>query len=94
MPSGTARASTPRAQRSKWRPSCPRRSGGKDGGGLRRRDAAQWCGQCLSVCFGRAGGSLLEARVYCTENVQVVNVVVLRSFAFTMETVFVPRSEG
>jgi len=90
MPSGTARASTPRAQR----PSCPRRSGGKDGGGLQRRDAAQWCGQSLSVCFGRAGASLLEARVYCTENVQVVNVVVLRSFAFTMETVFVPRSEG
>ena len=94
MPSGSARASTPRAQRSKWRPSCPRWLSGKDGGGLQRRDAAQWCGQSLSVCFGRAGGSLLEARVYCTENVQVVNVVVLRSFASTMETVFVPRFLG
>jgi len=32
-----------------------------------------------------------EARVYCTENVQAHNVVVLRSFALTMEMFFVPR---
>src|SRR5438093_7532404 len=66
MPSGTARASTPRAQRSKWRPSCPRRSGGKDGGwaSASRRGAVVWAVPFRLLWTGRrqftGGASLLH----------------------------------